>query len=70
MSAGEYVDVTEPLGTAPIPATVQCCYLDGCIGNLSCTVPGIGNEPCLCNPAYHVTLNFNYCGVSTGDLCN
>jgi hypothetical protein len=46
LPAGGFVDLTDPPGTVE-SGTVQCCYRDACVGNLSCKTP-VGPEPCVC----------------------
>jgi hypothetical protein len=62
------VDFTDALGTTEY-ATVQCCYLDACGGNLSCQTPN-GTYPCLCANAYSWSGTISACGVSYDSICN
>jgi hypothetical protein len=67
LPAGGYVDLTDAIGTT-VSGTIQCCYRDGCVGNLSCTTP-IGPEPCLCTATQSWSKKITQCGVTTVDAC-
>ena len=68
MPAGGYVEDTEALGTTDA-VTVQCCLLDGCLGNQTCQTP-LGPEPCLCASSYKLSVKVNACGSTLESLCN
>jgi hypothetical protein len=48
---------------------VQCCYFDGCIGNMSCQTQS-GSAPCICLAAKKVTGTVNACGTVDVPVCN
>jgi hypothetical protein len=68
LKANKYKSFTYPLGTIKT-AKKQCCYLDGCVGNLTCSIPGLGTSPCVCTAWETITLNFSKCGTTDVNLC-
>jgi hypothetical protein len=68
LKQGQYADFTYPLGTN-LTTQKQCCFMDGCVGNLTCTVPGAGTSPCVCTAWQNVSLNFSTCGTTDINLC-
>ncbi len=68
MPDGGWVDYDGALGST-IQATAQCCYLDACLGNLTCPTPS-GNYPCLCADAFYLNMTVSACGQNYVPLCN
>jgi hypothetical protein len=56
---GGWVAPTGALGST-IVGTMQCCYLDPCLGQMMCPTPG-GTEPCICLAARQFSFTFGQC---------
>lgn len=68
LKVNESKSFTYPLGTKQMPKK-QCCYLDACLGNQTCSVPNLGSYPCLCTPWETISLVFDKCGPTDVNLC-
>jgi len=54
-----WVDVPGGLG-GTVDGSFQCCYLDGCYGDLSCWTPS-GNVPCICTQPQYWSNTIDQC---------
>jgi hypothetical protein len=66
MPDGAWVSTDGALGSS-YGYTTQCCYLDGCLGNLQCRTPS-GTYPCLCAQPYVESGRFT-CGLIDQAIC-
>lgn len=46
----------------------QCCYLDPCLGNLSCQTPS-GSTPCICGSVFSWSASITTCGQTDYTIC-
>jgi len=69
MPDGGWADYSAALG-GTFTFQEQCCYIDGCLGNLSCPVPGAGNYPCICAATRTRTVSVAACGVNFVSVCS